>query len=93
WTAISSGGRSYPHYKFLSTKAAFGWSVLEPENDYTQRLRNDVQTLGDKQHGYFAGRYEDPQLGPNRVFNINTNAIILETLLYQAQGYRPLIES
>ncbi|MGB3200918.1 MAG: DUF3131 domain-containing protein [Nodosilinea sp.] len=86
WTAVNSRGQRYNRLRFLSTKAAFAWHALFPESDYAQRLRETVQTLADNQRGYFAGRYEDPALGPNRSLNVNTNGIILESLLYKAQG-------
>ncbi|NER83523.1 MAG: DUF3131 domain-containing protein, partial [Leptolyngbya sp. SIO1D8] len=83
-------GDNHPELRFLSTKAAFAWGSLFPNNDYCQSLKQSVQNLADVQRGYLSGRYEDADLGPNRAINVNTNAIILESLLYQLQGDRPL---
>ena len=93
WLASTARAIARPDLRTLSTKAAFAWSALFPESSYAQRLQREVQTLGDRQRGYFAGRYEDTSLGANRSININTNAVILESLLYQAKGHSPLIES
>ncbi|MEM9807479.1 MAG: DUF3131 domain-containing protein [Cyanobacteria bacterium P01_D01_bin.56] len=91
WSALTVQGQNHPELRFLSTKAAFAWHNLFPDSSYGQTLRQSVQNLADDQRGYLSGRYEDPDLGPNRAININTNAIILESLLYQVQGNRPLI--
>ncbi len=90
WPTMDVKGQTHPELRFLSTKAAFAWNSLFPNNDYGQTLRQAVQNLADEQKGYLSGRYEDPDLGPNKAININTNAIILESLLYQAQHGQPL---
>lgn len=90
WSALTTRGNSHPELRFLSTKAAFAWQSLFPDDPYCQTLRHAVQNLADIHRGYLSGRYEDSELGPNRAININTNAIILESLLYQAQGGYPL---
>ncbi|MEM9904720.1 MAG: DUF3131 domain-containing protein [Cyanobacteria bacterium P01_D01_bin.44] len=92
WSALTPRGESHPALRLFSTKAAFAWAALFPDNAYAQSLQTAIQTLGDPQHGYFAGRYEDATLGPNRLLNINTNAVILESLLYKARGRHPLIQ-
>jgi len=90
WNIVDSQGKPYPHLRFLSTKAAFAWNALLPNHPYTQTLRATVENLADRDRGFLAGRYENSQLGDNAVFNVNTNAIILESLLYKARGERPL---
>ncbi|MEQ8963203.1 MAG: DUF3131 domain-containing protein [Coleofasciculus sp. C2-GNP5-27] len=90
WNIVDSQGQSYPHLRFLSTKAAFAWNALRPDHPYTQTLRATVENLAERDRGFLAGRYENFQLGDNAVFNVNTNAIILESLLYKARGERPL---
>jgi Protein of unknown function (DUF3131) len=85
WQAISSQGKPYPQLKFASTKAAFGWSALIPD-DYAVVLRNSSKSLVDTNRGYFSGKYENPNLGINKVIDVNTNGIILESLLYKARG-------
>ncbi|WP_096608017.1 DUF3131 domain-containing protein [Calothrix sp. NIES-2100] len=91
WQATSVREKTYPHLRFLSTKAAFSWYALMPDEPYSQRLRNFVQDLTSKNNGYFSGRYENSQLGINNSLDVNTNAVILESLLYQARNKRPLI--
>lgn len=90
WLAINTRGQTYPQLRFLSTKAAFSWFALMP-NPYTKKLRDFVQNLADENRGYFSGRYENPQLGVNASVDVNTNAIVLESLLYQARDRRPLV--
>ncbi|WP_299407570.1 DUF3131 domain-containing protein [Acaryochloris sp. IP29b_bin.148] len=92
WNAISNEGNAYPQFRQLSTKAAFGWAALFPEHHYAGTLRRAVQFLADKNKGYLAGRYENQRLGVNTLLNINTNAVILESLLYQARSRRSLVK-
>lgn len=89
WNPISAIGKSYPHLRFISTKAAFAWQALML-NEYSQKLREVVQNLADPKRGYLSGRYENKKLGINRSIDVNTNAIVLESLLYRAKGNRPL---
>ncbi|MEL6224492.1 MAG: DUF3131 domain-containing protein [Cyanobacteria bacterium J06627_8] len=91
WTALTASGESHPELRFLSTKAAFAWNALFPSDEYCQILRQSVQELTDSRRGYISGQYENTSLGHNQAININTNAVILESLLYQAQGGRSLI--
>jgi Protein of unknown function (DUF3131) len=91
WEALADGNRSYPQLKFASTKAGFGWSFLMPEDAYARKLRSTFQTLSDPNRGYFSGLYENPKLGKNKAIDLNTNAAILEGLLYRARGDKPIV--
>lgn len=90
WSAINSTGKAYPQLRFLSTKAAFAWEALMPNESYTNTLREAVQNLAAQNRGYLSGRYENSRLGVNAAIDINTNAVILESLLYKGGGGRPL---
>jgi hypothetical protein len=90
WQAIDSRGNPHPELKFVSTKAAFGWSVLKTD-DYAIKLRETVISLADKDRGYLSGKFEDSNLGVNNVMDVNTNAIVLESILFKARGSVPLI--
>ncbi|MBE9029802.1 DUF3131 domain-containing protein [filamentous cyanobacterium LEGE 11480] len=92
WQPITAQGKAYPHLRFLSTKAAFAWHALKPQHPYTQRLRQAVQPLGDAHRGYYSGRYENARYGNNVAVNVNTNAIILESLLYRLHQGKPLAQ-
>jgi hypothetical protein len=91
WQAVNTQGKSYPQLKLLSTKAAFSWFALITDEPYAQTLRNSVQNLADPHRGYFAGKYENPKLGINHSIDVNTNAVILESLLYRMRNKQPLI--
>ena len=90
WNATTPQGKSFPHLRFLSTKAAFAASALFPDNSYTQSLLQAVNKTAVKNRGYPGGIYEDKALGINKVFNVNTNALILESILYQSRNNCPL---
>ena len=75
---------------FLGTKSAFAWESLVPEDPYAKTLRNYVQSLAQEDRGYMSGRYENPQKGVKAAIDVNTNGLILESLLYQATGGHPL---
>ncbi|WP_208821914.1 DUF3131 domain-containing protein [Tolypothrix sp. PCC 7910] len=91
WPATSVSEKSYPHLRFISTKAAFSWYALMPDDPYTKMLRDAVQNLASLKNGYFTGKYENQELGINNSLDVNTNAVILESLLYQARKKRSLI--
>ncbi|MEH2421209.1 MAG: DUF3131 domain-containing protein [Nostoc sp.] len=91
WQAVNTRGKAYPQLQFVSTKAAFSWFALMPDEPYTKMLRDFVQNLSDKNRGYLSGRYENSKLGVNGSVDVNTNAIVLESLLYQARGRHPLV--
>jgi len=61
-----------------------------PNDSYTSILRKAVENLGNQNRGYLSGRYENSSLGVNTAIDVNTNAVILESLLYQTRGSRPL---
>lgn len=90
WQAINVKGQTYPQLRFISTKAAFSWFALMPNDPYTKKLRDFVQNVADPKRGYLSGKYENSQLGANKSIDVNTNSIILESLLYQARGNQPL---
>jgi hypothetical protein len=91
WEVLADGNKSFPQYKFASTKAAFGWSFLMPAEPYAQTLRSKFQDLTDPKKGYYTGLYENPKLGKNNMVDVNTNAAILEGILYRSRGNRPLV--
>jgi Protein of unknown function (DUF3131) len=90
WEAVADGNKSYPNLKFASTKAGFGWSFLMPDDVYARKLRSTFQNLNDANRGYYSGIYENSKLGKNKAIDLNTNAAILEGLLYQSRGNRPI---
>ena len=93
WATITDENKPYSKLRSISTKAAFGWRYLYPENAYAQKVFDAVKDLrspdGD---GYYAGLYEETKQ-PNKALTGNTNGLILEILYYKARGNRPLIGS
>ncbi|MEH2376490.1 DUF3131 domain-containing protein [Nostoc sp.] len=91
WEVLNTRGKAFPQLRFFSTKAAFSWFALMPDEPYTKMLRDFVQNLSDKNRGYLSGRYENSQLGVNASVDVNTNAIVLESLLYKVRGRHPIV--
>ncbi|MEJ1930966.1 DUF3131 domain-containing protein [Nostoc sp. NIES-2111] len=93
WATITDSNQPYPQFRSISTKAAFGWRYLFPENTYAQKLFDAVKDLrSPNDDGYYAGIYEESKQ-PNKALTGNTNGLILEILYYKARGNRPLIAS
>jgi hypothetical protein len=90
WYAINVRGKAYPQLRFASTKAAFSWEALMPNDAYAKKLRTSFQNLANPNRGYYSGRYENAKLGINSSIDVNTNGSILESLLYKARSGRPL---
>ncbi|MFN6580806.1 MAG: DUF3131 domain-containing protein [Aulosira sp. ZfuVER01] len=93
WATITDENKPYPQFRSLSTKAAFGWRYLFPDNAYAQKIFDAVKDLRSPNNdGYYAGIYEESKQ-PNKALTGNTNGLILEILYYKARGNRPLIAS
>ncbi|WP_414567491.1 DUF3131 domain-containing protein [Nostoc sp. CCY 9925] len=93
WATITDANQSYPQFRSISTKAAFGWRYLFPDNSYAQKIFDAVKDLRSPDDGgYYAGIYEESKQ-PNKALTGNTNGLILEILYYKARGNRPLIAS
>lgn len=84
WNTVTENGESVPALRTLSVKAAFGWHALY-QSEYTGKLIAAVADLHDEDKGWYAGRYETDG-SANRVLTANTNAVVLESLAYIAQG-------
>lgn len=93
WAAITENNEPYPQFRNISTKAAFGWRYLYPDNAYAQKVFDAVKDLRDPNGGgFYAGLYEETKK-PNKSLTGNTNGLIMEILYYKARGNRPLIGS
>ncbi|AFY31427.1 DUF3131 domain-containing protein [Calothrix sp. PCC 7507] len=93
WATITDANKAYPKLRSVSTKAAFGWRYLFPDNAYAQKVFDAVKDLHSPNNdGYYTGIYEESKQ-PNKVLTGNTNGLILEILYYKARGNRPLIAS
>ena len=88
WQCQSPDGRDAAELRTLSTKAAFGWAVLY-RDDYGRRLRQAAAPLVHPRFGFYAGRYESG--AANTSLNVNTNAVILEAILFLKRGGRPFL--
>ena len=84
WNALAEDGSEHPDKRTVSTKAAFGWDAIYA-TEYTSKLMDHVAITKTDENGYTSGVYEiDGRV--NDITTANTNAIILETLQYKANG-------
>lgn len=84
WNTITERGQSVPQFAAVSTKAALGmWALWQ--SPYTDRLFAATADLREPERGFHEGLLENGK-GPIRAFTANNNGIILEALLYKAQG-------
>ncbi|RKX67054.1 MAG: hypothetical protein DRP41_01360 [Thermodesulfobacteriota bacterium] len=89
WNTISDKNTYIPKATLIATKAAFGmWALWN--TDYTDILIRAVQCLYNPERGWYEGRQETTG-DYEKVITANSNAIILEVLLYKKQGklYNP----
>ena len=92
WAVITSENEPHPELRTLSTKAAFGWRYLFPEDKYAQQVFETAKTLKDPAGGgFYAGQYEVSD-EPNKILTGNTNGLILEILYYKARDNQPLLD-
>ncbi|HEY9874543.1 MAG TPA: DUF3131 domain-containing protein [Candidatus Obscuribacterales bacterium] len=93
WATITEENKPYPQLRTLSTKAAFGWRYLYPNDPYAQKLFDVAKDLRSPDgNGFYAGLYQETKQ-PNKSLTGNTNGLILEILYFKARGNRPLISS
>ena len=90
WECVGAGGKPYPELKGLSTKAAFAYAALS-DDSYGLKLEEVAETLVHPLYGFYAGRYD--RGGINSSLNLNTNAIVLEAMLYRKLGRRAFLQA
>lgn len=84
WNTITEPGQYVPHFAAVSLKAALGMWVLW-QSEYTDKLFEAIGKESDPARGFHEGILENGK-GPIRSFTANNNGIMLEALLYKAQG-------
>jgi hypothetical protein len=84
WNTITEDGKYVPQFAAVSLKAALGMWVLW-RSEYTDRLFEAIATQSNPARGFHEGILENGK-GPIRAFTANNNGIMLEALLYKAQG-------
>ena len=88
---ISNPGKELDQPRWVSTKAAFGWNAILP-NEYTRKAQDHVLAARDPKRGWASGRFEKTGESTN-TFDINTAAILIEIAFFQLRGAKPLIEA
>jgi hypothetical protein len=84
WMTLTEQGGQYPQFAAVSLKAAIGmWAIWK--TDYTALLFAKFADVCDPDNGFYEGVYENGS-GIIKKFTANNNGIILEALLYKAQG-------
>ncbi len=92
WAVITDQNKGYPQLRTLSTKAAFGWHYLFPEDAYAKQIFAAAKVLkSPDSKGFYAGLYEVSDV-PNKILTGNTNGLILEILYYKARGNQPALK-
>ncbi|MGF1693183.1 DUF3131 domain-containing protein [Photobacterium kagoshimensis] len=89
WITVAEDGSDHDELALISTQVAFQmWTLWK--TDYTDRLMVLVRELYDADRGWYEGRYELTS-GYEKSITLNTNAGVLEALLYKANGklYQP----
>lgn len=88
WPTISRGGEMHYDLAIFSTRAIFGmWSIWD--TDYTRFIMAAAACcFFEEGRGWFEGRYEH-NWRINKVMVLETNAIVLESLLHRLDG--PLV--
>ena len=84
WRTVDPEGRAVDGLRGLSTKAAFALAALHAGDPYARILRDAAAGARDPARGWFAGRYEGG--APNRALSANTNAVVLEAILFRRHG-------
>ncbi|MEA1880258.1 MAG: DUF3131 domain-containing protein [Campylobacterota bacterium] len=84
WKTINQKGEDYDDFKAVSTKAGIGMRYLF-DTPYANKVFNYLKNNNDEKKGFYAGIYEK-RPGQNKAMTLNTNAIILESILSAKMG-------
>jgi hypothetical protein len=84
WAAVGPEGTNGAPPRSVSLKAAFAWHALL-HTPYTMKLVTALAPLQTPGKGFQGGIYEAGGQ-PNRSINLNTNAVVLESLAYIQEG-------
>ena len=84
FNCVDAKGNDASDFRMVSTKAAFGWSVLY-KDAYSEVLLNTVKTLFDPNKGWYSGKFEKSGL-PVKIFSTKTNGMVLEAMNYKLHG-------
>jgi hypothetical protein len=84
WNTITDTGKYVPQFSAVSLKAALGMWVLW-KSDYTDRLFDAISTQFEPEKGFYEAILESGK-GPIKAFTANNNGIMIEALLFKAQG-------
>jgi hypothetical protein len=88
-TSIPGNARDEP--RWVSTKAAFGWHALLPDEYTRKALDHVVAGARHPERGFASGVFE--KTGEStETYDINTASVLLEVANYQLRGGRPLIQ-
>ncbi len=87
----ASSGAQVSRPRWVSTKAAFGWNAILP-NDYTRAAVQYVANAHDPNRGWATGVMEDTRAS-TKTFDVNSASVLLEVAFYELRGGRPLIDS
>ena len=83
WLSTSSGGKPVEVFQTFSNKVALGLSVIY-DDDYSKRLSERVVSNSLSYRSIPTGVYSDRSI--NTAYNINTNSMILSSLLYKMRN-------
>lgn len=89
WAVMTFKGERLDSKRTTTTKTAFAWDALFG-TDYTRELITALAPLGDPDRGWPEGIYEADGT-PNSSVTTNTNAVVLVSLAFKANG--PLIRA
>jgi len=85
WNTLGRNGKIYPKKRVISTKAAFIYSSLYPDQNFSKVLMEEVKELYNKKEGWYGGLYEKKKKR-NSSLNISTNTAVLEAIWYKKVG-------
>ncbi|WP_106743746.1 DUF3131 domain-containing protein [Yoonia maritima] len=90
WAVLTFQGERLDSKRTTSTKIAFAWDALFG-TDYTRELMAAIAPVADPERGWPEGIYEIDG-STNASFTTNTNAVVLASLAFRANGPLLMVE-
>lgn len=89
WQTVGPDGSEQAALSSFSVKAAFAWGALY-DDSFADGLVERAAGLVHDRFGFLAGEFDHGE--PNRALSLNTNAVVLEAILFALRGSQPFLE-
>lgn len=90
WATILEDGTEYNGERMISSAVAFSYYALFPRDEYARELYQSTLDLYNPSLGFYEGVNEKTGQ-TSGVFTVETNSLVLQSILHRVRGHSPLL--